>query len=1144
MYNEYIGINKHFQTSINLSLDLNKLQKIDEYIPTIDACAILKKYFSTFLGINKDYSTTLVGPYGKGKSFLLLILTFLIDGDSATKEYQNLLEKIKNIDSELFQIINKFNSLNKHLLPVLINNNYDDLNQAFLIGLNNSLKAHNLNDVVPNTIFSVCLSLIKKWESNPSIEQELFTRCLKIANCSLEALKSELNEYSMKAYRNFEKIYNCITIGQEFNPLVGSDITKVYSDISSNLDKHNYCGMFIIFDEFSKVIDNYLNNTGVNLKIIQDFAELCSRSSLKNQISLCCVTHKSLNLYTSEQDRNNLAFKTIEGRFKEIRFSRRIDENIQMISSAIIKQKGFDSFYSNFYENNQKIYNSIKSSSFGDNLKLGDSFFKGCFPLNPITSYCLIELSEKVAQNERTLFTFLSDSDENSLYSFIQNNSSELMNVDKLYDYFEPIFSTVDSEAIKNIWHRTEVILDKIQNKKERFFIKTLSIIQMIDQSSILPTSLDILSLSSSLSLDETKRIIDKLINGHIIRKDIITNLYSFALLNSKVLDEKISELKATKANYFNATPVVQKIYNRKYFLPRKYNENFKITRFFLTKFIDENALANINNFNILKSGDFCDGIVVCVLRKSLSSDDVKNILKNKYQNDIIFIIPKKNLRQNLFDLCLTYACLEDLQIKIDKDDLVFGDINFMLKETSQDILTLLEDNFDLNSKCFWKGAECKLNYALNESMEALYGQTPTFNYELVNKNIVSKQYIKAINNFDSYLLSNTNGKFPYSETSPEGSIYNSIVKSNIKDTKFKNVIKVIKEFIINTNESKKELSFLVSELSSAPFGIRKGVIPILLSKCISDLTETIIFYYENKEIDLDASNIFKAVYDSKHYYISASKDTEIEMSFISKIGKLLKCELEDNFRKDIKNVCEKMRSFYLGLPQIIRCQKQNNMFLNFDDKLIKYKYLFSSFNINPYETLITKTKVIFENYDIAYKKFSEFYNTYENKISDLKECLVKKVKDLFSIDYNSSLKSGLLNFINSKTNNNKPILDDEVLNKIINLIYEDMNYDDLFSINALAKTSINFYIEDWPSNLESSFINRMDELKKAFAENKDFTSINNKFDISKLSNDAKLSALGRTLKNSIIDIMDEYSGSVSSKEKIKILAELIKERL
>ena len=39
---------------------------------------------------------------------------------------------------------------------------------------------------------------------------------------------------------------------------------------------------------------------------------------------------------------------------------------------------------------------------------------KGCYPLLPLTAYALLCMSEKVAQNERTIFTFLAEEDQGS----------------------------------------------------------------------------------------------------------------------------------------------------------------------------------------------------------------------------------------------------------------------------------------------------------------------------------------------------------------------------------------------------------------------------------------------------------------------------------------------------------------------------------------------------------------------------------------------------------------------------------------------------------------------------------------------------------------------------------------------------------
>ena len=72
-YNKILSINESFQYSINLQFDINNIEKVREYIPTKDSCKVLENYVDSLLG-NFSKATTLIGPYGKGKSHLLLIL--------------------------------------------------------------------------------------------------------------------------------------------------------------------------------------------------------------------------------------------------------------------------------------------------------------------------------------------------------------------------------------------------------------------------------------------------------------------------------------------------------------------------------------------------------------------------------------------------------------------------------------------------------------------------------------------------------------------------------------------------------------------------------------------------------------------------------------------------------------------------------------------------------------------------------------------------------------------------------------------------------------------------------------------------------------------------------------------------------------
>lgn len=252
-YNEIIGVNENFQYSVNLQFDINNISKIKEYIPTKDGCELLKKYITSVCS-GKNRATTLIGPYGKGKSHLLLVLiTLLNDYEKDDIKYINdFIEKTKEVDFEFYEIIKEIRQKEIRLMPIIINSNYGDLNQAFLLALSEALEREKLNNIVTNTYFDVAIKVIEKWEEKYQDAIVDFSTCLKEYSCSLRELKLGLKNYSEKYYEIFKNVYSCILHGQEFNPLVNSDIVKTYKDLTHEINQYGYNGIFIVFDEFSK----------------------------------------------------------------------------------------------------------------------------------------------------------------------------------------------------------------------------------------------------------------------------------------------------------------------------------------------------------------------------------------------------------------------------------------------------------------------------------------------------------------------------------------------------------------------------------------------------------------------------------------------------------------------------------------------------------------------------------------------------------------------------------------------------------------------------------------------------------------------------------------------------------------------------
>lgn len=1154
MYSRYITINKNFQASVNLELDLNNETKLHEYIPTPDICDVIKKYIKSFLGIEKNRATTLIGPYGKGKSFLLLVLTYLCGKNKNTKTWKELQEKISDVDVELGNLLMQMQKNNISLLPVIINSNYDNITQSFQIALNDSLRREGLDSIVPSSAYEVCISLLDKWCSKENVRDEIFSKCLEVNEVNLNKLREGLVSYSPESYKQFEKLYNCVNIGLEFNPLVNNDIVKVYSDVSTALNSFGYTGMFIIFDEFSKFLESNSSNVTKDLKIIQDFAEVAVRSSQKYQINLCCVTHKSIALYESNKKGNvGLdSFKTVEGRFKEVRFNRSLEENYQIISSTIIKKKSASKIIDDFIKANAEFYKSVLSLSLFDSNIAENTLFRGCFPLNPLTAYSLIQISEYVAQNERTLFTFLSDTDDDSFNSFINRNENGLFNVDKVYDYFSGLLQKEETNFIRNIWYRTESILSKIDDINERSVVKSLSIILMINDSDKLPSNELVLSLASGLDMVTTLKIINKLIDNHYIRKNILNNLFSFALSNTKQIDDAVEICRKTKYKTIKYGEMIDDINERSYVLPRRYNEENKIIRFFRIIFLTENEFSSMKSFSYYFDNNYCDGLVIYLLMDKMSVSQVKAKIDVLQDKRIIVKCPSKKIDQVFYDSVTRFTCLKDVKNQKGIDEITSSEIDLLLGETESDVKSLISSYYNNDSKYYSIVPDNakSFNSLLSAVMESIYTEKIIFNNELINKKDVTTQYQKAINHVIDWLLEGSK-EFAFSETSPEMSVKRAVLDNNdvlLHDTEsahsFRKIIEEVKAEIIGSAGLKLNVQDILLRYTLSPYGVRKGVVPLLLAKSVSELTDNIVLYYQSREIELNSANLVKAVQNDK-YQIMLSRSSLEQKNYLSRMLKLFGSETVHNFRNDTLNLANAIKKFFIGLPQIIRIATNNNNYIGLEKSFLEYKSLFLSFNLNPYEAVYEKPKKIFNTrrYQDIYQIISEYVENQDMLIVAFKQKLIDEVKGIFDIDLATSMKMGFNDFLSDYVKPQYRLVLESKERSILNLITLEFSYDDNEAIEKLSKITTGQYIEDWDNDKSENLISSLCDFKKRLSEAVKIKSDNG--DLSELlSKDMNIEGNASLLKNNVESVLEEFSGSVSSSEKIAVLTSLLKDLL
>lgn len=213
------------------------------------------------------------------------------------------------------------------------------------------------------------------------------------------------------------------------------------------------------------------------------------------------ISHKEISNYIDKLPKNKVdGWRGVSERFKHIHLNNNFTQTYEIIGSAIQKEpklwKPFSNDNKNHFSDVITRYKKHNLFSDVDKAEIEKTIYD-CYPLHPVSTLILPRLSERIAQNERTLFTFISANSGNStLPSFLNkynDNRFELMTPDLIYDYFEPLLKKeVYGGAIHEYYYLTELILEKLEDGTlESKIVKALSLIYILEQFEKLQPSKD-----------------------------------------------------------------------------------------------------------------------------------------------------------------------------------------------------------------------------------------------------------------------------------------------------------------------------------------------------------------------------------------------------------------------------------------------------------------------------------------------------------------------------------------------------------------------------------------------------------------------------------------------------------------------------
>lgn len=745
-----ISIASGFQYSVNIGYDLNNDNKIKNFIPTASGIKLLEDILLSTAVTSTERSRILIGAYGKGKSHIMLtILSLLMKKDLSL--FGSILTKVSG--SKLYQnILNYYESDNK-ILPIIVTGSNTSLNQALLLALQRTLSSNNLLDVMPETNYQAAVATIKRWKKE---FPDTFDKFEKSISVPVNSFLERLDSFDVNAYEEFEQVYPLLTAGSVFNPFLGFDVVELYENAAKGLRKKGYSGIFVVYDEFSKYLEANIKAASISdTKMLQDFAEKCNRSG-STQMHIMLISHKEISNYIDVLPKQKVdGWRGVSERFLHVRLSNNFSQTYEIISTVIKKNS---SVWDNFCNQYNKQFSSIEKrysshQIFSDMTKedIKKTIF-GCYPLHPVSTFILPRLSERVAQNERTLFTFLSANGVSTLPDWLEmydDQAFSLLTPDVIYDYFNPLLKKeIYSGSLHENYILTETILDQLDvDSLESKIVKCISLIYILEQfEKLKPTKDEIFGIfSGAYSNKELDAAINELIDKEFVLYLKRSNNYlQLKQTSGTDVQQKINDEAESLRQITSIEKAMNEVGFENYMYPSRYNDAHEMIRYFSFHFINEHTLDD-NQIHTLVVNNEADGMIFAILPDSQESIPV---LKEKLKtlstqvNNAVFVLPK-----DFYDVTravLEYHAVIKLRDKAIGDRILFDEYEVVYEDLRSLLLSFISSYtrpelyhslYYCNGQEYTIKRKAVLSELLSTICDDIYADTPIVNNEALNRN-------------------------------------------------------------------------------------------------------------------------------------------------------------------------------------------------------------------------------------------------------------------------------------------------------------------------------------------------------------------------------------------------------------------------
>ena len=424
---------KRFLRSAHLERDFRDPSALEGYIVTPEVQRNLKRLQAGLGSKSGQRAWRITGDYGSGKSSFALLLAHAFGGKDST-----LSPAIRrSID------VARGAEVDARLLPILITGSRERLAVAMLRSLAGAL--------------------------DESLGKRARSRCLIDAQAVMAGDQTRITD---------EQVLRFI---REANSEV---IAKGYAT-----------GLLIIIDELGKFLEYSAQHPErQDVFFLQQLAELATRSG-REPLFTVGLLHQGFHSYADQLSQSaQREWEKVAGRFEEVLFDQPLEQITHLIGAALNVAE--NTFPRGWVSKAARLMRgAVDHGWFGVAAPIVSlsSGAKGLYPLHPTVLPVLTKLFSRFGQNERSLFSFLLSSEPYGLQTFSEALATvdNLYRLHHLYDYAALTFGhRLSIESYRNHWNHIDSLVRSFPsaNDLEVSVLKTVGLLNLINSPNLNPT--------------------------------------------------------------------------------------------------------------------------------------------------------------------------------------------------------------------------------------------------------------------------------------------------------------------------------------------------------------------------------------------------------------------------------------------------------------------------------------------------------------------------------------------------------------------------------------------------------------------------------------------------------------------------------